>query len=523
MLQDDDENALRAARRVTSDAGEMTRWFLSRGRTAAAIEALEFGRGTVLHAATSGARLAQALEDAGHAGLAAEWARHTSGQGAADDLRYRVMMAIEGSAAEARLLAPPSLDDIKAALAASDADALVYLLPRDEDGSGLAVLVDAGGNVEPLPLPGLQAGPGSPVGPFRQARRAAEAVADGRDKDPGRGACAAETLRAALGELCDWTWRAAIGPLLAATPARSRGSRRIVLVPGGELGLVPWHAARQPVGGGNYQYAAQEAVFSYASSARQFVSAAGRRPRPWTEAPVLISDAAGSSQTTAQGICYLHRALYPAAAVFGYARFVSPAPLQAPGSDAATAGDVLAALPHEAYPGASVLHFGCHGRAQVPVLASRLDLGEGNAVAVQRILERARRRSGQVSGGLVVLASCLTDVAEADYDEAVTLATAFLSAGAAGVVAARWAVPDRDTALLMVAFHHYLNGSDRYPARALRSAQLWMLDPGREPLGPLPKVLRDEITQADLADPVGWAALPIRAGNRYVRPNRRYP
>ena len=130
VLQDDDENALRAARRVTSDAGEMTRWFLSRGRTAAAIEALEFGRGTVLHAATSGARLAQALEDAGHAGLAAEWARHTSGQGAADDLRYRVMMAIEGSAAEARLLAPPSLDDIKAALAASDADALVYLLPR---------------------------------------------------------------------------------------------------------------------------------------------------------------------------------------------------------------------------------------------------------------------------------------------------------------------------------------------------------------------------------------------------------
>ena len=83
--------------------------------------------------------------------------------------------------------------------------------------------------------------------------------------------------------------------------------------------------------------------------------------------------------------------------------------------------------------------------------------------------------------------------------------TAFLSVGAAGVVAARWAVPDRDTALFMVAFHHYLNGSDRYPARALRSAQVWMLDPGREPLGPLPKVLRDEIPRADLADPVAWA------------------
>ena len=96
LLQDDDENALRAARRVTSDAGEMARWFLSRGRTAAAIEALEFGRGTVLHAATSGARLAEALEDAGHAGLAAEWVLHMSGGEAADDLRYRVMTGHRG-------------------------------------------------------------------------------------------------------------------------------------------------------------------------------------------------------------------------------------------------------------------------------------------------------------------------------------------------------------------------------------------------------------------------------------------
>ena len=505
LLQDGDENALRAARRVTSDAGQMARWFLSRGRPAAAIEALEFGRGTVLHAATSGARLAEALEDAGRTDLAGEWAHHMSGGEGADDLRYRIMIAIEGSAVEARLLAPPSLSDIKAALAASNADALVYLLPRGEDGAGLAVLVDSGGHVEALPLPGLHTGRGSPVDSFLRARRAAEVAADSRDTDPGRYASAEENWRAALSELCDWTWRAAIGPVLAATPARSGGSRRIVLVPGGELGLVAWHAARQPVALGGYRYATQEAVFSYAPSARQFVSTAGRRPHPWAEAPVLISDAAGSLQTTAKGIWYLHTALYPAAEVFGYARFVASTPLQAPGSDAATEGDVLAALPHEDHPGASVLHFGCHGRAQVPVLASHLDLGEGHAVAVERILEQARRRSRQVSGGLVVLASCLTDVAEADYDEAVTLATAFVSAGAAGVVAARWAVPDRDTALFMAAFHHYLNGSDRYPAQALRSAQVWMLDPGREPLGPLPTILRDETAQPGLADPIAWA------------------
>ena len=488
LLQDSDENALRAARQMTSDAGEMARWFLRHGRAAAAIDALEFGRGTVLHAATAGARLAEVLQDAGHADLAAEWTLAMShGQTGSEDLRYRIMTAIEGSPAEARLLAPPSLGEITAAMRARAVDALIYLLPRGDDGAGLAVLLEAGGAVKPLPLPTLQAGPGTPVGSFLRARRAA-----GQD------------WRAALGELCDWTWRAAIGPVLGAVPARSHGSRRIVLVPGGELGLVAWHAARQPLAGG-YRYAMQEAVFSYASSARQFVDTARRQPRPWAREPVLISDAEPSLQTTATGICHLHSAHYPAAEVFGYARLVSPEPLDVPGTEAATQDDVLAALPHESRPGASLLHFGCHGEARVPVLGSRLNLGEGHTVAVEAILRQARNTSGQASGGLVVLASCLTDVAEADYDEAVTLATAFLSAGAVGVVAARWQVPDRDTALFMAAFHHYLNGSDRHPAEALRSAQVWMLDPGREPPGPLPEVLSDETTQADLADPAAWA------------------
>jgi len=143
LLQDSDENALRAARSATSDAGEMARWFLNRGQSGPAIEALELGRGTVLHAATLGSGLAEALEDAGHADLAAEWARTMPRGEAADsdavgDLRYRIMMAIEGSQAEARLLAPPSLDEIKAALQARKVDALVYLLPRGEDGPGFS-------------------------------------------------------------------------------------------------------------------------------------------------------------------------------------------------------------------------------------------------------------------------------------------------------------------------------------------------------------------------------------------------
>ena len=110
-----------------------------------------------------------------------------------------------------------------------------------------------------------------------------------------------------------------------------------------------------------------------------------------------------------------------------------------------------------------------------------------------------------MSGGLVVLASCLTDVAEADYDEALTVATAFLSAGATGVVGARWSVEDGHTALFMAVFHRYLNGGYRHPAQALRSAQLWMPDPGRAVPPGVPEVVRGVTAPPDLADPVAWA------------------
>jgi len=517
FLQDSDDNALHIARRGISDATEMARWFLERRREEAAVSALELGRGMVLHAATSSAGVPQVLREAGHADLADEWARKPPQPGQpdpapAEDLRYRVMLAIEQSPAETRLLSPPAVHDIAAALAATGTDALVYLLPRDDAGVGLAVIVDQDGTVRWLPLVGLYTGGASPVSAFLRTRRAVEAAGT---------QAAAEAARQAwlpvLGSLCGWAWRAAIGPLLDAVPARAAESqRRIVLVPVAELGAVPWHAARQPETG---RYACQRVVFSYAASARQFVETARRRPRPWAQDPVLISDAATSLYLTAAGIGYLQSAHYPAAAVFGYARRNLPGTI--PGTPAATRKDVLGALPRAGWSGASLLHFGCHGRVRVPVLGSSLslgkdDLGHEARVEIRDILRQAR--SGRMAepdtaraGGLVVLASCLTDVTEQDFDEALTLAAAFLAAGSAGVVAARWAVADAVTALFMNVFHQMLNGRHPDPAGALRAAQLWLLDPDREVPGGWPKALREEAALAgspggpDLAGPEAWA------------------
>jgi tetratricopeptide (TPR) repeat protein len=540
LLQDNDDRALHVARRGRDDATEMARWFLDHGREAAAVGAIELGRGVVLHAATSGADVEEALRLAGETELAGKWSGRSRGDrdpSADADLRYLVMLAIERSPAEARLLSPPAVGDITEALAVSGADVLVYLLAGESGVPGLAVLVARGKGVRRLLLPGMVADGSSPAARFSQTRRAADGHARALEdlrarKEPDKQAllaaiAAAEEAAGAwagtLDPLCEWAWRVAIGPVLDALRERD-GSRelRIVLSPGGELGLIPWHAAREP---GTGRYACQRAVFSYASSARQFIDAVRCQPQPWGQDPVLISDQRHSDWLPVAGIRGLFAEHYQAGAVYGWAREKLPGTV--PGDKTATSATVLAALPGSGTDGASMLHFGCHGRAEVPVLHSRIRLGDDypdaesdgklkeNLLRVGDILRQARVwRSGQhaaaSSCGLVVLASCLSDVTNADYDEALTLATAFLSAGVGGVVAARWRVTASTTALLMAAFHQYLNtGAD--PARALRDSQLWMLDPARDIPGHWPRELRAEAELAgdpdgpDLVSPAAWA------------------
>jgi hypothetical protein len=529
LLQDSDDNALHMARRASYDATDMARWFLARGRHEAAVGAIELARGMVLHAATAGDSVAQALTEAGHPALATEWAARARGPGQPgapghdggeenDDLRYRAMRALEGTSAEAALLSPPTLDDIIAALARSGADLLGYLLPEQMGGagmdSGIAVLVGRRGTVRWIPLPRLRAGSGSMTDDFLRARRAAEQSTD----------VPATTLRQwwrMLGTLCDWAWEAVVGPVLKATagdrefrPAGT-GPPRLVLVPVGELGLIPWHAARHSQGGSAPRYACQDVIFSYASSARQFIEASHHSVRPWSQAPVLISDGDKSLAGASLEVSHLYTAYYSSGAVFGSVRGDLPA--HVPGALAARAGDVLAALPHGSVPGASVLHIGCHGSVTVPVLGASLRLGPGPedsecSVSVRDILRQARTvppSAADAGGGIVVLAACLTDVTESDYDESLSLATAFLAAGSYGVVAARWAVPDAATMVFMAAFHQFLNRGNADPARALRDTQLWMLNPDREIPATWPDPLQERAARMAAFAPgssLAWAA-----------------
>ena len=84
----------------------------------------------------------------------------------------------------------------------------------------------------------------------------------------------------ALGDLCEWAWSGAILPILTKLREWDVGPLpRLVLIAGGALSLVPWHAARSgSAEAGNVRYALQDAVFSYTASARLLVEVArGRR------------------------------------------------------------------------------------------------------------------------------------------------------------------------------------------------------------------------------------------------------
>jgi CHAT domain-containing protein len=66
-------------------------------------------------------------------------------------------------------------------------------------------------------------------------------------------------------------------------------------------------------------------------------------------------------------------------------------------------------------------------------------------------------------------------------------------------------VPDDATSVLMFLTHHFLRTEGEPPARALRRAQLWMLDPARELPAALPAPLAERARRIDPDDLSAWA------------------
>nr|WP_262701146.1 CHAT domain-containing protein [Streptomyces sp. NEAU-383] len=473
-------------------------------------------------------------------------------------LRRRALDVLRRDSREAPLrglLGAPGIGELRDGLRATGVDALVYLVPGQGTADGVAVLVRSTGEPAALPLPGLGTLGREPLERYLDAGARRSAVSEqGMDAR----AEAHRDWEAALEGLCDWAGPAVLAPVLDALDARARDARgktevgrgrvedgrakaedghgkaedgrgerdapvRLVLVPCGNLGAVPWHAARLPRRRADarrpYSYACEDAVISYAASGGEFLRAARRGRVPASERAVLVADPSGDLTWAQDEVTALRTAYYTEALLYGWHE-------DAPGGALGTPDDVLFHLPGgPAAPTASLLHLVVHGLAGLRPTDSALHLAgpditgdpadtpDPGRLTVTRILDvPAGERAA--TGPLIVLSACETDLSSRDHDEALTPTTALLARGATDVVGSRWKVSDSASAALMVVFHHHLTVAGLAPPDALRAAQLWMLDHDRRPVPGLTGLLLAE-TQSDaggLARAVSWAGF-IHQGN----------
>jgi CHAT domain-containing protein len=389
------------------------------------------------------------LRRRGAADLATEW-ETTAGRGrdmavirsgtgsieVPDELRLRVLDTLgEQTVAD---FEPITGAEIAAALTRLGRDALVYLI------DGAAVIVAASGAVTVLDLPTGDAPPAATVRP-----------AGIRDLNTPE-----SSVNEDLERQCAWAWDAATAPVLRALPG---GKPSIVLVPTGALARVPWHAAYTE-GSGRRQYAMERAVFSYAPSARSLCAVADDPPAVIASA-LIVGNPTGDLPHAGDEAATIHRAFYPAGTYLGPA--------------GATPADVLDWIDQRPA-GAAMLHFACHGTADPDHPADAALVLTGGRLDVRTLLDRFR--SAELRVDQVFLAACASGAGGADDDEALSLTTSFLAAGARTVFGALWPIPDADTSLLMVMVHHYLRREGCTPAEALNRAQLAMIHPGTTPV-----------------------------------------
>jgi CHAT domain-containing protein/tetratricopeptide (TPR) repeat protein len=163
------------------------------------------------------------------------------------------------------------------------------------------------------------------------------------------------------------------------------------------------------------------------------------------------------------------------------------------------------------------IHLATHGQyLQEDPRQSRIILaGDTHIDEKDRIITLDECLNGQVNlvgARLIVLSACETSLIETHraVDEVVGMASGFLQAGAAGVIASLWPVHDQATYLLMSRFINLWLDPQRLwtPARCLAEAQRW---------------LRDKVTNRLLQDPTFDPSAPIPLEEDIILPDTILP
>lgn len=228
-------------------------------------------------------------------------------------------------------------------------------------------------------------------------------------------------------------------PLWAPLAAALDASRRVLVVPHGELGALPFAALRE-----GEACLAERHCLAMVPSAR--LALRGLQTQPVRSHRILALAESSRLPHVAREAELVTALFVEGEAFVGTQATLAKLQLHASRAD--------------------VIHLACHAqfRSDNPRF-SALHLYDG-ALTVE-LAEGLRLRHGC----LVVLSACETGLSEAgNGNETVGLVRAFLVAGAARVLASQWPVDDAVTALFMAAFYAALSRG-AVPAEALRLAQ----------------------------------------------------
>jgi hypothetical protein len=254
---------------------------------------------------------------------------------------------------------------------------------------------------------------------------------------------------------------------------------------------------------GRRHHAIERAVFSYAVSAGSLCDTTALPKLPLfggliiadPDAGIPASDLAGARTEAAS----IRSAFYPDA------RLVGRNPDGSGASDGPGTRHYVEGWLANAEAG-TMLHAACHGIIETRTDdgdTSFLQLAAGDRLTAENLL-RGLVGGKRLGLALAVLSACSSNVPGRGYDEALSLASTFLAAGTRTVISSQWRVPDSATSVLMFFFHHYLHNGHS-PARALRAAQLWMIDPDRVIPDIVPSSLRHHLLHSDPARIEAWA------------------
>lgn len=443
-------------RGIQGASGEAAYAHARDGDLAKAVAVLENGQAMMLAEALRESSLMDGLTDAGRADLADRYRRAvhrldaltgrsmpaSSARPVADTTRQT--RALDAAQAELSAL----LEEIRAVPGMGPVvDDLTFDDIHDLAGDGTAILYCATtvlGGLALLVLPGQPA-----VVPWFYNLTYGQLRASLLD-----GGSAAGYLRGVLGEpeelgaalpgLLD-VLRTTVGePLARALRAASLSS--VTIVPTGVMSMMPVHAA----------LTGEQIDVSYAPSARALRTSRELARRLGDRTPVFLG-----VQDPSATLAFAPLEMAETDKLFadGSATVLSDPGLRTE--------DLLDALSQ----GATHVHFACHGLYEPDD-----PLSSGIVLAGRRRLRIGDLRRGPAAiGRLVVASACQTAVIDLARlpDEVMSLPTALLASGAAGVLGTLWPVEDLSTALLVSRFYQVLL-TGVTPAAALRTARTWL-------------------------------------------------